>query len=218
MLASAPGKTLRRKALWHFSARGGFLLQRHFEPSGRALACCPICARAHQTTRPHLPICPTLARDLKLALKRTLERSHPVIITDPRSTKFTSELLAAHFRRWLDRDGAAKAMQATADGYMLEIRSAARAAGIERELNRVLTPPPPPPPEPRTPVRALRHYRLVRQGPHGPQEFSGASGSVMDVPLEVRRKLGAFVEDVGPDVPIRGVPLEGSMVVDTIVG
>jgi hypothetical protein len=106
-------------------------------------------------------------------------------------------------------------LQGAADEYLKNIRVRAREAGLERELDKELAPPPPPEPaEPRERVRVLRAYRLSRQGKYGPETFESAAGAVVDLPASLAKRLGDRVEIVPPGTEIKGVPLQHWMIID----
>ena len=141
------------------------------------------------------------------------------VILDPRHRKVTPEIVRAYFYEWKNMDAAATSTRTQADEFLKSVRTVARASGVERVLDELLAPPPPPPPpEPRVRCRVTQDYMVVRAGKYGPEGFSGAAGSVVDLPVVIRRKLGALAEDVAPTTPIshRPLPPERAAFVDTL--
>ena len=95
------------------------------------------------------------------------------------------------------------------------VEATANQAGLGDDLRAALAPPPEPPPVPMVRIKALRNYRATFSGGrYGPEEYSGAAGSIVDIPQALLRQLRGRVEPVAPDTEIRGRPLEPWMQTD----
>ena len=89
------------------------------------------------------------------------------------------------------------------------VEATANQAGLGDDLRAALAPPPEPPPVPMVRIKALRNYRATFSGGrYGPEEYSGAAGSIVDIPQALLRQLRGRVEPVAPDTELRGIPLE----------
>ncbi len=89
------------------------------------------------------------------------------------------------------------------------LRGLAKEAGLARELHAREHPKVAPPPqwEETTRVHAVRSYSEMGRTPYGPELYEAHAGSVVDLPLSLVQRLGAAVEKVAADTPLRQLPL-----------
>jgi hypothetical protein len=93
----------------------------------------------------------------------------------------------------------------------IELDALADEANLLGELERALAPPPVVPPTPMTRIKAIKHFKAIYGGPRGAEEFSGAAGTVNDVPTELLRQLKGRVVPAERGAEIVGKPLESWM-------
>jgi hypothetical protein len=67
-----------------------------------------------------------------------------------------------------------------------------------------------------TRIRAMKPHRAMFRGRYGPEEYSGGSGSVVDIPTELVPVLRGRVEVVPQTTEIRGVPLPPGTITDDL--
>ena len=123
--------------------------------------------------------------------------------------------LIARSRDLMQEIEAAERHVANLKADLRSVEATANQAGLGDDLRAALAPPPEPPPVPMVRIKALRNYRATfTGGRYGPEEYSGAAGSIVDIPQALLRQLRGRVEPVAPDTEIRGRPLEPWMQTD----
>ncbi len=108
----------------------------------------------------------------------------------------------------------AEAQVQTFKEILASIEETADAAGLGTQLAEALAPPKEVEPIPHTRVLALKPYRATFRGRYGSEEFSGAAGSINDIPTVLVATLRGRVAPAPPGSELRGIPLEPWMATD----